>query len=738
MKASNGSAAQRVVPRERSLFTALVIVASLSAPFLIAELSRNVFPRAATVASMIGWLAIVTCTFTESLRAFGSERVLRFLQSWILVFAVLSTYLWHSGLARNGVWVDLIYTYDAARAFLELANPITFMGTTHSYVAFFGYILIHLPAIFIGFPTLLGFSYYLGPLLLVALLLALAVHAFVASSRYRWVCLVLLSASFCDTLLIQSFNSIIYSFPALGFAVLVLAYAVRPRLIFFLSSVTSILSMSLQYAGFFFLSPLLALGTFRELKRKGLRSVVASSVLTLTILCIFAVSYVVARDELMRRVDDIVKKNSSTQSAPFAERLAQRAKELPEVARAKITATYLKGGANSWFLRPEASLSLHALWLNGIGLILLLVTLSAKRMTVVVAGLAYSAAAVLALMLVSDYADYRMYFFFFGALVLSKFFILRLHAIRHSWLRVSYAGFALVSAFVNWRDIGRYQVFREHGIYTSGATQPLLENLIDVADSTNLLSSSGNRVYIVREDFCPLCDDYLSALQSRSGADIQFVTRGALCGNPLAFSRDVVGRIYLVHYTPWCPLPSGVPFPPLFTPTKILPDNGAIITVNHASDPIQSLVNFDRATLDGWEPEGDFLRSAYMGDREAPLAYQQPVRNVAKRYYINTYVGGDTMTGRILSPSFVVTEELLVLSVAGGHYPDSAFVGLLVDGKIVRKATGDDSEAFRLVAWNVEEFQGQEAKLIIVDSETNSFGHIMLSAAMLVGSSASR
>ncbi len=53
-------------------------------------------------------------------------------------------------------------------------------------------------------------------------------------------------------------------------------------------------------------------------------------------------------------------------------------------------------------------------------------------------------------------------------------------------------------------------------------------------------------------------------------------------------------------------------------------------------------------------------------------------------------------------------------------------VNLVVDGAIVRSATGENSEHLRWVAWNVAEFAGKQAHIEIIDKNNGGFGHILV------------
>jgi fructan beta-fructosidase len=53
-------------------------------------------------------------------------------------------------------------------------------------------------------------------------------------------------------------------------------------------------------------------------------------------------------------------------------------------------------------------------------------------------------------------------------------------------------------------------------------------------------------------------------------------------------------------------------------------------------------------------------------------------------------------------------------------------VNLVVDGEIVRSATGANSEHLSWVAWNVAEFAGEQAHIEVIDKNTAGFGHILV------------
>ncbi len=61
---------------------------------------------------------------------------------------------------------------------------------------------------------------------------------------------------------------------------------------------------------------------------------------------------------------------------------------------------------------------------------------------------------------------------------------------------------------------------------------------------------------------------------------------------------------------------------------------------------------------------------------------------------------------------------------------DETSVNLVVDGEIVRTATGADSETLDWTSWNVDEFEGREASILVIDNNRFGWGHILVDQVM--------
>jgi hypothetical protein len=98
---------------------------------------------------------------------------------------------------------------------------------------------------------------------------------------------------------------------------------------------------------------------------------------------------------------------------------------------------------------------------------------------------------------------------------------------------------------------------------------------------------------------------------------------------------------------------------------------------------------------------------------------------------LDTYVGGgDASTGAITSPTFTITRDYIDFLIAGGNHPwgqsGAAAVNLLVNGQVVRTATGQNSSTMSNVNWDVHTLVGQKAQIQVIDHATGSWGHIMV------------
>ncbi len=134
-----------------------------------------------------------------------------------------------------------------------------------------------------------------------------------------------------------------------------------------------------------------------------------------------------------------------------------------------------------------------------------------------------------------------------------------------------------------------------------------------------------------------------------------------------------------------------------------------------------------------WTVEGDAF-----GARPAAgtLPNQMPVSGFHGHGLVNSYAGGDGTTGTLTSAPFRIERRYLRFLIGGGRNETDTCMELLVDGEVVRTATGPNdrpggSEQLAWASWDVEEFRGREAVLRIVDRATGGWGHINIDYIVL-------
>ena len=102
---------------------------------------------------------------------------------------------------------------------------------------------------------------------------------------------------------------------------------------------------------------------------------------------------------------------------------------------------------------------------------------------------------------------------------------------------------------------------------------------------------------------------------------------------------------------------------------------------------------------------------------------QQKVSGFLGRGLVNTFEPyGDDAQGTLSSPEFTIDMKFLHLLVGGGS---ECSVRLYVDGKMVRRASGRNTEQLDWTTWVLDDLQGKKAMVKIVDDQSGGWGHIL-------------
>jgi sucrose-6-phosphate hydrolase SacC (GH32 family) len=87
-------------------------------------------------------------------------------------------------------------------------------------------------------------------------------------------------------------------------------------------------------------------------------------------------------------------------------------------------------------------------------------------------------------------------------------------------------------------------------------------------------------------------------------------------------------------------------------------------------------------------------------------------------------IEGDQPRGTVTSPAFKIARRYLSFRIGGGDYEHHTCLNLLINGKVVRSATGWRSDRLVPASWDVSPFLGQSAQVQIVDEASGDWGHI--------------
>ncbi len=151
---------------------------------------------------------------------------------------------------------------------------------------------------------------------------------------------------------------------------------------------------------------------------------------------------------------------------------------------------------------------------------------------------------------------------------------------------------------------------------------------------------------------------------------------------------------------------------------------GAAVLADERPDLL--VADFEGDTYGDWKVEGEAFGP---GPAEGTLPGQMHVSGYQGRRLVNSFYRGDGTTGRLTSPPLRIERRYLNFLIGGGKHPGQTCINLLVEGKIVRTATGPNdrpggSERLDWHTWDLADLQGQTAVLEIVDRHTGGWGHI--------------
>mgnify|MGYP001056582960 CR=1 FL=1 len=149
----------------------------------------------------------------------------------------------------------------------------------------------------------------------------------------------------------------------------------------------------------------------------------------------------------------------------------------------------------------------------------------------------------------------------------------------------------------------------------------------------------------------------------------------------------------------------------------------AIVAANDEPAIAPDLVigEFEGAGFAPWTAEGDaFARGPARGAKAAELE----IRGGRGDGVASSEQDGDGPTGALTSPPFTIQRRYLAFVIGGGRFERDTCIDLIVDDKVVKSATGENSDDMMPCSWDVGRFRGRTAMVRIVDRASGEWGHV--------------
>lgn len=135
------------------------------------------------------------------------------------------------------------------------------------------------------------------------------------------------------------------------------------------------------------------------------------------------------------------------------------------------------------------------------------------------------------------------------------------------------------------------------------------------------------------------------------------------------------------------------------------------------------LADFGRGNRAGWTVSGRAFDDTLPADAPPPVptANDDVAAHRVHRYHDPRV---ERVSGLMVSSPFTIDLPHLVFRIGGGDHESKTRLNLVVDGRVVRTATGHGNARLEPRAWDVRDLHGRAARLEIIDYQTAGWNHI--------------
>ena len=138
--------------------------------------------------------------------------------------------------------------------------------------------------------------------------------------------------------------------------------------------------------------------------------------------------------------------------------------------------------------------------------------------------------------------------------------------------------------------------------------------------------------------------------------------------------------------------------------------------------PTEAIVDDFEGGFANWTLSGNCWRGSQPAEASR---FRTQVSGIEGSRFAFSFNSSNQDTGVASSKSFVLNKRYMDFKIAGGAFKGETCINLLVDGKVVRSSTGDNTLALVRKCWDLQTYSGRTASLEIVDKSTsNSYGFV--------------
>lgn len=130
---------------------------------------------------------------------------------------------------------------------------------------------------------------------------------------------------------------------------------------------------------------------------------------------------------------------------------------------------------------------------------------------------------------------------------------------------------------------------------------------------------------------------------------------------------------------------------------------------------------FGKNDYGDWKATGAAFQK---GPAREELLTRLEIENARDDVVASSEIEGDGPIGTLTSSEFKISRRYIAFRIGGGNYEFSTCLHLLINGKVVKSATGWRSDHLAAASWDVSKFMGQVAQLQLVDAASGDWGHI--------------